>query len=275
MDKHLDDAQIGQALRALAQEAGAAIMAVRQGLDLGVEHKLDHSPVTAADMAANRVLLAGLSNVLPVPVISEEAHALPLSERQQWSCYWLIDPLDGTKEFIAGNDHFCINIALMDQHGPYLGLVHAPVSGDSYLGSAQLGAWKYPANGEPVSIRARPVHPEQPLLALTSQRHGKQAVATLLQRMTERWSAPVQAEPMGSALKICRVAEGHADIYPRLGPTSEWDTAAPHAILNAAGGTLMRTDFQPLQYNATESLLNPDFYALGDPDFDWSALLDP
>lgn len=273
MDKRLDDAQIGKALRSLAQEAGTAIMQVRQGVDLGVERKLDQSPVTAADMAAHRVLLNGLPKILPVPIISEEAHAPSLPERQQWQRYWLIDPLDGTKEFIAGNDHFCINIALMDQHGPYLGLVYAPVSGDSYLGSVQLGAWKYPANGGPVSIRARSVQPEQPLLSLTSQRHGKQAVATLLQRMKDRWSAPVQAQPMGSALKTCRVAEGRADIYPRLGPTSEWDTAAPHAILNAAGGALVGTDFRPLQYNATESLLNPDFYALGDPDFDWPALL--
>lgn len=273
MDKRLDDAQIGKALRTLAQEAGAAIMAVRQRLDLGVERKLDQSPVTAADMAAHRVLLNGLPKILSVPVISEEAHALPLSERQQWSRYWLIDPLDGTKEFIVGNDHFCINIALMDQQGPYLGLVHGPVSGDSYLGSAQLGAWKYPARGEPVSIRSRSVHPGQPLMSLTSQRHGKQAVAALLQRITERWPAPVQAQPMGSALKICHVAEGRADIYPRLGPTSEWDTAAPHAILNAAGGTLVGSDFRPLQYNATESLLNPDFYALGDRDFDWPTLL--
>src|SRR5690554_4847560 len=154
MDKYLDDAQIGKALRALAREAGEAILAVRQGLDLEVEHKLDQSPVTAADMAAHRVLLGGLPDILPVPIISEEAHALPLPERQQWQRYWLIDPLDGTKEFIAGNDHFCINIALMDQQGPYLGLVHGPVSGDSYVGSTQLGAWKYPAGGEPVAIRS-------------------------------------------------------------------------------------------------------------------------
>lgn len=273
MDKPLDDAQLGQALQTLAQEAGEAIMAVRQGLDLEVEHKPDQSPVTAADMAAHRVLLEGLPEILPVPIISEEALALPLSERQQWSRYWLIDPLDGTKEFIAGNAHFCINIALMDQHKPYLGLVHAPVSGDSYLGSARLGAWKLTANGESVPIHTRAVLPEKPLLCLTSQRHGKQAVAGLLQRVKERWSAPVQAQPMGSALKVCLLAEGRADIYPRLGPTSEWDTAAPHAILNAAGGTLVGTDFRPLQYNATESLLNPDFYALGDSKFDWSELL--
>lgn len=273
MDNRLDDIQIGNALITLAEKAGAAIMAVRQEADLGVERKLDQSPVTAADMAAHRVLLEGLGGILSVPIISEEAHALPLSQRRQWPCYWLIDPLDGTKEFIAGNDHFCINVALMDQNGPYLGLVHAPVSGETYLGSAQLGAWKYPAGGDAVSIRARTIRPDQPLLCLTSQRHGREAVATLLERMTERWPAPVEAQPMGSALKICRVAEGHADIYPRLGPTSEWDTAAPHAILNAAGGTIVGTTFEPLQYNASESLLNPDFYALGDPTFDWPRLL--
>ncbi|MDQ2076062.1 3'(2'),5'-bisphosphate nucleotidase CysQ [Marinimicrobium sp. ABcell2] len=274
MVNQFDDAQLGEALLSLAREAGAAIMEVRQGLDLSVEHKADDSPVTAADMAAHRVLAQGLPKLLSIPVVSEEDCDIPFSERRQWSHYWLIDPLDGTKEFIAGNDQFCINIALMERNAPYLGVVHAPVSGDSYLGSSQLGAWKYPARGKPVPVRARSLQLNRPLVALTSHRHGQAAVAPLLQRMAERWSAPVETQPMGSALKICHLAEGLGDIYPRLGPTSEWDTGAPHAILNAAGGAIVGTDFQPLEYNTKESLLNPDFYALGDPKFQWTQLLD-
>jgi 3'(2'), 5'-bisphosphate nucleotidase len=273
MDKSLTDAELGDALLFLAQAAGAAIMEVRQRANLAVEHKPDESPVTAADMAAHRVLAEGLPKIMPVPVVSEEASAIPFSERRQWSRYWLIDPLDGTKEFIAGNDQFCINIGLMVGNEPYLGVVHAPVSGDSYLGSAQLGAWKYPASGDPVRIRTRSLKPGQPLVALTSHRHGKEAVAPLLRRMEEHWGAPVEAQPLGSALKICQLAEGRGDIYPRLGPTSEWDTGAPHAILEAAGGTIVKTDFHALEYNTKESLLNPDFYAIGDRNFNWIPLL--
>lgn len=269
----VNERQLSKALISLARRAGEKILEVYRSADFSVEHKSDESPVTTADLAVHQLLEKELPKLLDVPLISEEQDQLSFSERRKWDRYWLIDPLDGTKEFLARNDEFCINIALIENHNPRLGVVHAPVTDETYIGSAELGAWKYQAGANPQRISARPLDKSRPIIALISHRHGKEAVEELLEQIDKRWPKGVETRPMGSALKSCQIAEGRADIYARLGPTSEWDTGAPHAILNAAGGTLITTDFEPLEYNRTDSLLNPDFYALGDSEFDWSQLL--
>lgn len=269
----LNERLLSEALVSLARRTGDRIMEIYRSADFSVEHKSDDSPVTTADLAAHQLLERKLRQLLDIPLISEEQDQLSFSARSQWDRYWLIDPLDGTKEFLARNDEFCINIALIENHKPHLGVVHAPVADETYVGSAELGAWKYRAGANPQRLGVRPLDKTRPLIALTSHRHGKEAVENLLKQVGEQWPMGVETQAMGSALKSCLIAEGKADIYARVGPTSEWDTGAPHAILNAAGGMLVTTDFKPLEYNRTDSLLNPDFYALGDRDFEWSELL--
>ncbi len=269
----INERLLSEALVSLARRAGDKILEVYRSADFSVERKSDDSPVTAADLAVHELLDRKLPQLLDIPLISEEQKQLSFSERSQWDRYWLIDPLDGTKEFLAQNDEFCVNIALIENHKPRLGVVHAPVADETYVGSAELGAWKYRAGANPQRISARALKKSRPIVALISHRHGKEAVEELLEQIAKRWPKGVETQSMGSALKSCLIAEGKADIYARLGPTSEWDTGAPHAILNAAGGKLVTSDLEELEYNRTDSLLNPDFYALGDKNFDWNQLL--
>ena len=191
-------------------------------------------------------------------MLSEESATSEIEARRSWQQYWLVDPLDGTREFIKRNGEFTVNIALIDGHEPVLGVVTAPVPGTSYLGAAGLGAFKQDASGErqPIEV-TRPA--AEPLRVVGSRSHPSPDLAALLETL-----GPHDIKPMGSSLKICLVAEGEADLYPRLGPTSEWDTAAAQAVLIAAGGSMMDLKGQPLTYNARESLLNPHFLALGD-----------
>jgi 3'(2'), 5'-bisphosphate nucleotidase len=241
----------------IASAAGRAIMDVYES-DFAVELKDDRSPLTQADRAAHRIIVAGLA-ALPerLPVLSEESAGDEIDERRSWSRYWLVDPLDGTKEFIKRNGEFTVNIALIEDHAPVLGVVVAPALAAAYTGAAGAGAFKHSGGTvRPIRVR-RPA--ALPLRVVGSRSHASPALTAFLDAL-----GPHELKPMGSSLKICLVAEGEADLYPRLGPTSEWDTAAAQAILVAAGGGMMDLDGRPLAYNAKESLLNPLFFAFGD-----------
>jgi 3'(2'), 5'-bisphosphate nucleotidase len=254
----------------LARQAGDAIMHVYRNMTTEVEIKSDGSPLTQADMASHRIIDAGL-RATGLPVLSEENAEIAFSERQQWSRYWLVDPLDGTKEFIARNDEFTVNIALIDQQQPVLGIVYAPALNLLYVGERGAGAFRQRDGGAYEAIQCSSWSPEhgQPLRAVGSRRHGLEKLAALLADL------PYTLDNRGSALKICMVAEGDADLYPRMGPTSEWDTAAGQCVVECAGGALLGTDLQPFRYNTRDSLLNPDFLVFGRDHQHWSARLRP
>jgi 3'(2'), 5'-bisphosphate nucleotidase len=245
----------------ISRRAGREILDV-YGTDFEARAKADSSPLTEADLRAHRLIVAALESLAPrLPVLSEESAEVPLAERGSWDRYWLVDPLDGTKEFVSRNGEFTVNIALIDRHRPVLGVVHIPVSDTTYSGIPGQGAWRE-ANDRgrlPIGVR-RVMRP--PLRVVGSRSHGnpslEEALATL---------GPHELKPAGSSIKLCMIAEGSADLYPRLGPTSEWDIAAGQAVVEAAGGQVVRlSDGTALRYNAGESLLNPDFLAFGDPE---------
>jgi len=254
-------------IRSIAKAAGEAILDVYER-DFDVETKDDRSPLTEADRVSHRIITERLAALRPVfPVLSEEAADEEHRERFEWARYWLVDPLDGTKEFIKRNGEFTVNIALIDDHAPVLGAVLAPALGREYFGGpAAGGAWRADGDGAPASIRVAGPGPG-PLRVVGSRSHAN---AGALERYLDALG-PHELKPMGSSLKICLVAEGEADVYPRFGPTSEWDTAAAHAVLKGAGGCIMDLVGRPLRYNRKESLLNPHFLAVGDRKRDWLA----
>lgn len=247
----------------LSVSAGHRIMEV-YNTDFDVEQKSDNSPLTAADMAAHHTIVDGLNELTPdIPVLSEESAKIPFEERSQWQRYWLVDPLDGTREFVKRNGEFTVNIALIDNHESVLGVVYAPASDELYYAERGSGAYKKSPNGDPVKINSRKKGSQSTVIA-GSRSHRGDSLVRFLKNVGEH-----EAIPMGSSLKSCLVAEGRADIYPRLGPTSEWDTAAAQCIVEEAGGLLTTTDMKPMRYNTKDSLLNPHFLVIGDPDFDW------
>lgn len=247
----------------LARAAGDAIMQV-YARDFDVETKSDNSPVTAADMAAHRLISTGLGELAPhIPVLSEEASDIAWSVRRHWTRWWLVDPLDGTREFIKKNGEFSVNIALIDRGVPVLGVVYAPAL--DYLMHAQRdsGTWLRGPDGD-VLVRTR-IPAAAPLRVTASRSHLDERTRRVLDRIGEH-----ERVGLGSSLKFCRIAEGAADVYPRFGPTSEWDTAAGQCVLEAAGGCVLGLDGQAFRYNRGDSLLNPDFIALGDPELPWN-----
>jgi 3'(2'), 5'-bisphosphate nucleotidase len=252
---------------AIARQAGAAILTVYNSDEHGVQYKADESPLTLADLAAHQLIVAALHKLTPeYPVLSEESADVPWSERQTWSRYWLVDPLDGTKEFISRNGEFTVNIALIDHGAPVLGVVFVPTFDILYMGAQDLGAWKE-EKGQRSRIATVAVKPGQRhLRVVASRRHRGADLDDWLARLRQRF-AELELVSMGSSLKICLVAEGRADIYPRLAPTAEWDTAAAQGVLEAAGGVLTDTALRPYRYNRKDDLLNPHFYAIGDTTF--------
>ena len=252
---------------AIAREAGDAILEV-YATDFDVQAKDDDSPLTQADMASHRIIDKGLRDLTPdIPIISEESGLPPFSERGQWRRYWLIDPLDGTKEFVNRNGEFTVNIALIDDRRPVLGVVHVPVAGKTYTGCEGVGAGVRSGDGTSSSISVSRAS-ETPVRVVGSRSHRGASLDAFLERLGE-----VEMVPMGSSLKFCVVAEGAADIYPRLGPTSEWDTAAAQAVVEQAGGAVLELDGTPMAYNAKEDILNPHFLVRGPEDRDWLELL--
>ncbi|MBB6520561.1 3'(2'),5'-bisphosphate nucleotidase CysQ [Pseudoteredinibacter isoporae] len=277
----LSRADLCERLLEIGRAAGEAILEIyQQQGNIDVQHKSDDSPVTQADLAAHKVICQGLTELSPdIPVLSEEAHMPSFEERQSWPYYWLIDPLDGTKEFIRRNDEFTVNIALIHQHRAILGLVHTPVLDISYLGH-QLGekplALKY-HRGASGNLTEEPIQASrqssgQSLSVVGSRRHGAEALDALLTRL-KPYFGDYELQSMGSSLKLCLIAEGRAQLYPRLAPTCEWDTAAAQAVVEAAGGQVLNPEFKPLSYNQKDSLLNPNFYVVGDSSLDWASLL--
>lgn len=256
-----------QPVIALAQRAGDEIVRIYDE-GFSVEHKEDKSPLTEADVASHEVIEHGLGELVPRwPVLSEESASIPFAERSSWNCYWLVDPLDGTREFVKRNGEFTVNIALIENHVPVLGVIVVPVTGLCYYACAGGGAFRRERGGAPAAIRVRPLDRGH-LIVAGSRSHAGERLGSFLSRIGE-----YELVSMGSSLKSCLVAEGRADVYPRLGPTSEWDTAAAHCIVEEAGGRVTDTAMRPLRYNTKESLLNPDFFVSGDPDFDWSSYL--
>ncbi len=251
---------------ALARQAGSKIMTIYEQEDFGVVSKEDQSPLTVADLAANGVIVAGLEGLSPrLPILSEEVKALPYSERQQWQAAWLVDPLDGTKEFIKRNGEFTVNIALIQEGIPILGVVYAPALGVMYYGVRGLGAFKQEGDRQPQPIQVRAYEAGSPVQVVTSRSHAGPETEAFVQRI-KGGGIPVELVSTGSSLKFCWVAEGKAHVYPRFGPTMAWDTAAAQGVVEQAGGTVTTLQGERLTYNR-EHLLNPYFVAAG--TFPW------
>ncbi|WP_339448099.1 3'(2'),5'-bisphosphate nucleotidase CysQ [Pseudomonas sp. EA_5y_Pfl2_R50] len=246
----------------LALQAGEAILPFwRAGVE--VTAKSDDSPVTAADIAAHHVIVAGLKALDPsIPVLSEEDANIAQSVRAGWQRWWLVDPLDGTKEFISGSEEFTVNIALIENGQVVFGVVSMPTNGRFYVGGAGFGAWRCDKGGTPVAIQVRDVPaPGEAFTVVASRRHSSPEQERLLAGLSASLGE-LQLANIGSSLKFCLLAEGAADCYPRLAPTSQWDTAAAQGVLEGAGGEVLDLSGEAFCYPARESLLNTSFLAL-------------
>ncbi|MBK8505301.1 MAG: 3'(2'),5'-bisphosphate nucleotidase CysQ [Saprospiraceae bacterium] len=244
----------------IAKDAGAAILEIYQDPSLfEVDYKSDASPLTAADRAANDIIIEGLKR-LPegFPIISEESKMIPYEERKHFDYCWLVDPLDGTKEFIKRNGEFTVNIALVKSGDPVAGIIYVPVTGACYFAAQEFGAWRLDKEADK-ALQCKPFDIKQSgLRVLCSRSHLSSATKEYVDRLNNP-----SLVPQGSSLKFTVMAEGDGDVYPRIGPTMEWDTAAAHALLNEAGGGIVEfATGKPLTYNKP-SLLNPDFVAFG------------
>ena len=251
----------------IAHRAGEAILGIYRS-EFAVTHKHDRSPLTEADLAAHRIIEAGLQELAPdIPLLSEEHVAAPWSIRSDWQRYWLVDPLDGTREFVKRNGEFTVNIALIERGRPVLGVVFAPDM-DYMCHAVEGGGADVAHGGEQRQLRVARRRDGPPRIA-GSRSHGLEAMAEFLARVGEH-----ELIGMGSSLKFCLIADGKADLYLRLGPTSEWDTAAGQCVLEQAGGVVTDLELRRLAYNTRESLINPDFLAVADPADDWLRHLD-
>lgn len=256
-----------ESLVRLARAAGEAILEVYDG-DFDVSLKGDASPLTQADLRSHGIIAAGLASLAPtVPLISEEADVPPLSLRGAWPQAWMVDPLDGTKEFVSRNGEFTVNIALIEAGRATLGVLHLPLSGVTYWACAGLGAFRREREGAEAPIRVSP-QAAVPLRVVGSRSHRDERSAALLKTLGEH-----EFRAMGSAGKFGLVAEGAADFYPRIGPTCEWDTAAGQAIVEAAGGLVVDRHGQSLRYNCRDGIVNEDFVVYGDRSRAWHTLL--
>ena len=267
MNTHQPQALVGRVVD-IARRAGEEILDVYASGEAAVTSKADRSPLTLADLRSHRLIIEALRSLTPdTPVLSEESAQTSYSERLGWSCYWLVDPLDGTKEFVSRNGEFTVNIALIEGHAPALGVVHVPARDTTYWGLPGIGAWRQAAAApvQQIQVQRRAA---SPVRVVGSKSHRGDSLDGFLARL-----GPHELVPVGSSLKFCMVAEGAADIYPRLGPTCEWDTGAAQAVVVAAGGAVVQLTGAPLDYNAKADLLNPSFLVYADPDRDWIALV--
>ncbi|MBI6951034.1 MULTISPECIES: 3'(2'),5'-bisphosphate nucleotidase CysQ [unclassified Pseudomonas] len=258
----MNDRQLMQDVAQLALLAGEATLPFWRA-DVAVSNKADDSPVTAADLAAHRVIADGLQALAPqIPVLSEEDCDIPLATRAGWQRWWLVDPLDGTKEFIAGSEEFTVNIALIENGEVVFGVVAMPTNGRCYFGGCEFGAWRAERNEEAQTIQVRNAPPAQErFTVVASRRHSSPEQEALLAGLGSA-VGELELANIGSSLKFCLLAEGSADCYPRLAPTSQWDTAAAQGVLEGAGGEVIGLDGLPFRYPPRESLLNPFFLAL-------------
>lgn len=259
----------------IAQGAAEKIMEVYQNMDqVEVSHKADDSPLTQADMAAHHHICDSLAKVSDLPILSEESKGISAQQRLAWESYWLVDPLDGTKEFIAKNGEFTVNIALIHQHQVILGVVYVPATSVCYHAAKGQGAFKT-VDGESQQIRTRSLEKSiqvGQLVLVGSRRHGSKALEKLVDDLKASL-CDVELISQGSSLKFCALAEGRADLYPRLAPTCEWDTAAAQIVLEEAGGAVLNPGLSAMQYNTKEDLLNPFFWAIADDCAQWRDLL--
>ena len=250
---------------AIARKAASAILEVYES-EFAVEHKDDRSPLTAADLAAHRSIVDSLRALTPdIPILSEESAEIAWAERRQWTRYWLVDPLDGTREFVKRNGEFTVNIALIEDDRSVLGVVQAPVTGLIAWAWRDGGAWMASADADAHRCHTRPR--ANPLIVAGSRSHPSPRSVSMMEKVGAH-----EIIPLGSSLKFLRIAAAQADLYLRLGPTSEWDTAAAQCVLEEAGGAVIDFDGRPLRYNSKESLLNPEFIACADTSVDWAGL---
>lgn len=265
----------------IIRQAGIEILAHYNSFDASkdITLKPDKSPVTVADLASNKVIFDGLSNLLldgklfKLPILSEEdSDDKPAKLRQEWTSYWLLDPLDGTKEFINKNGEFSINLALIHHNRPIMGIIYAPYFDILYYAIENQGAYKVTCSSEPIVIKTNKINHVNNKLNIniaTSRRHHKTSKYNKFVKKLISNNMDCNAIFSGSAIKFGLVAEGVSDIYPRFGLTYEWDVAAGDCILQEAGGALCKLDGSRFKYNSHESLINPEFYAVGDNNFDW------
>ena len=255
----------------IAHDAGELITQVYRG-EFDVEIKDDGTPLTIADQRSHNLICNRLLELTPeFPVLSEESDYITYEDRRHWRNYWLVDPLDGTKEFVKKSGEFTVNIALMHESQPVLGVVHTPTKEWTHWGVHARGAWKQVGNGkrEPVKTKS---YAGGNAIVVASKSHGQKKLEQFLDNL-EKTEGSYDITNMGSALKICLVAEGIGDIYPRLGLTSEWDTASADIIIREAGGRIIQSNGKPVVYNKP-NLLNPYFLAIGEGEYDWLPLLD-
>ncbi|WP_091802821.1 3'(2'),5'-bisphosphate nucleotidase CysQ [Lysobacter sp. yr284] len=267
------DAALVEGAVAIARAAAAAILEIYDG-EFAVERKADASPLTAADMAAHHTIVAGLARLTPdIPVLSEEsADEVGAEQRHGWDRLWLVDPLDGTREFVKRNGEFSVNLALIENGEAVFGLVLAPVGGALWHGARGGHAYRRDGDDERrIQVQAPPA---QPLRVAASRSHHSQRSDDFLARAHREAPGGIAMVSLGSSLKFCRIAEGSLDLYPRFGPTSEWDTAAGQCVLEAAGGALVDPQGRPFRYNQRQGLLNGDFIAVGDTALPWRAWQD-
>ncbi len=239
----------------VADEASEKVLHIYQS-DFKVSYKDDESPITAADVASHEIIVKGLRNISPdIPILSEEGAQAPWEERKHWRRFWLIDPIDGTRDFTQRTGEFTVNIAMIEDGVPVMGVVTAPALKEAFWGIKGEGAHKRDRTGQVHRIRV--AEPKATRRVVASKNHMNDETRNFIRAL-----GPHRTVQAGSSLKFCRIAEGHADLYPRMGPTSEWDTGAAHAVLLAAGGNVYTLDGEPLQYGK-EDVLNPYFIAVG------------
>jgi len=271
MNNSADPAIWLEAVTSIAADAGRRILDVYER-QFDVSRKDDGSPLTDADRTAHELIVARLAQLTPgIPVLSEESAQIEYSERADWTRFWLVDPLDGTKEFVNRNGEFTVNIALVDKGAPVLGVVLVPVTAVAYLAVKGKGAWKEQGGCDRKPIEVRKYQGGRATV-VASRSHRGEALDRFLERLHAR-EGEYATTSMGSSLKLCLVAEGEADIYPRLGLTSEWDTAAAQCVVESAGGQVVDRDGKPLRYNKPD-ILNPWFLVTGGGGYDWRAYLD-
>ena len=256
-DNFMNLENLANPLMEIAEKASEAILKIYGTDDFQVQSKDDDSPLTAADMAAHNLIIAGLAALTPnIPVLSEESKGISQEERQSWSMFWLVDPLDGTKEFIKRNGEFTVNIALVENGAVVMGVVHAPILETTYYGIKDKGSFKK-LDGKVEQISVKGHEASQAVKLVASRSHAGEETVAFIGKLELAYPS-VEAVSKGSSLKLCLVAEGVAHIYPRFGPTMEWDTAAAHCVAEQAGATVTNMQGEPLRYNK-DNLLNPYF----------------
>jgi len=251
----------------IARMAGKKILEIYDS-KYTIEHKQDNTPLTTADLAADKIIREALRELTPeIPILTEESESIAFSTRQQWHRYWLVDPLDGTREFIKRNGEFTVNIALIENHNSILGVINVPVLHTDYFAWRDAGTFKQSTEQAAHNIHTRKADINNLTIA-GSRSHANDKLKLYYEQLGN-----IELLSVGSSLKSCMVAEGVVDLYPRLGLTSEWDTAAAHCIVNEAGGHITQTDTSPLLYNTKDSLLNPEFFVFGDNSIPWHKYL--